>query len=154
MKGFVLHSCHPDTGRSQCLHPGVVADLADSDDEDCQFNNCREEDPVITFTGETPGLQLNALLLCFRNNKNILAAKNIINREEISVVLSDFWTQLYVIINRYTKSERWIINNNKSTLQGWGKVFYVDGAGILGSIHVTWTVMSHLNDSQIYMFFF
>ncbi|KAK3544455.1 hypothetical protein QTP86_012438 [Hemibagrus guttatus] len=30
---------------SYCLHPGVVADLADSDDEDCQFNNCREEDP-------------------------------------------------------------------------------------------------------------
>ncbi|KAK3517881.1 hypothetical protein QTP70_026198, partial [Hemibagrus guttatus] len=32
---------------SYCLHPGVVADLADSDDEDCQFNNCREEDPSV-----------------------------------------------------------------------------------------------------------
>lgn len=31
---------------AQCLHPGVVVDLADSDDEDCQFH-CLQE-PVTT----------------------------------------------------------------------------------------------------------
>lgn len=27
---------------AQCLHPGVVVDLADSDDEDCQFHSLQE----------------------------------------------------------------------------------------------------------------
>lgn len=33
---------------TQCLHPGVVVDLADSDDEDCPFKPL--EDPVTTET--------------------------------------------------------------------------------------------------------
>ncbi|KAF4079514.1 hypothetical protein AMELA_G00178840 [Ameiurus melas] len=44
-----------------CLHPGVVADLADSDDEDCQFNNCREEDPAPSSILESLETHMNSL---------------------------------------------------------------------------------------------
>lgn len=62
---FPLHPLLPNVGHSQCLHPGVVADLADSDNEDCPFNNCQEEGPVTVLTAESPRLKLSALLCCF-----------------------------------------------------------------------------------------
>ncbi|KAI5094198.1 clathrin coat assembly protein AP180 isoform X5 [Silurus meridionalis] len=46
---------------AECLHPGVVADLADSDDEDCQFNNSREEEPAPSSILESLETHMNSL---------------------------------------------------------------------------------------------
>lgn len=56
---YTLTQTQPDACASpqylptQCLHPGVVVDLADSDDEDCPFTPL--EDPVTTETKGCPG---------------------------------------------------------------------------------------------------
>uniref|UniRef100_A0A8B9L7B5 Clathrin coat assembly protein AP180 n=1 Tax=Astyanax mexicanus TaxID=7994 RepID=A0A8B9L7B5_ASTMX len=46
---------------SYCLHPGVVTDLADSDNEDCPFNNCREEGPAPSSILESLETHMNSL---------------------------------------------------------------------------------------------
>lgn len=53
----------PSRGDSQCLHPRVVADLADSDNEDCPFKDCSNEEPVTMVTDMGRNMHLSVLLL-------------------------------------------------------------------------------------------
>ncbi|ROL52620.1 Clathrin coat assembly protein AP180 [Anabarilius grahami] len=46
---------------SYCLHPRVVADLADSDNEDCPFKDCRNEEPAPSSILESLETHMNSL---------------------------------------------------------------------------------------------